>query len=89
MERVRKHIVIRGDVQGVGFRYRMYYAARNNGVSGWVRNDYDGSVEAELEGEESAIDRTVADVNAGRFVTITDMEIKRIPVHNDHSFEIR
>lgn len=88
MDRIRKHIIFHGDVQGVGFRYRMYYAARSNGVSGWVRNLYDGSVEAELEGTESAIDMTVIQVEKGTFVTITDMEVHTVPVHNSYSFEI-
>ena len=53
MEKIRRHILFYGWVQGVGFRYRAYYAAMDNGVGGWVRNLPDGSVEAELEGEES------------------------------------
>ncbi|MBR6044450.1 MAG: acylphosphatase [Ruminococcus sp.] len=89
MERVRKHIIFRGSVQGVGFRYRLYYAARANGVSGWVRNEYDGSVEAELEGTEAAIDLAVEQTANGRFVSIDFMEVRRIPIHNDHSFEIK
>ncbi|MBR6872822.1 MAG: acylphosphatase [Ruminococcus sp.] len=89
MDRVRKHIVFRGNVQGVGFRYRMYYAARSNGVSGWVENMYDGSVEAELEGTELAIDMTVSQVANGRFVEISDMQVKSVPIHNDHDFTVR
>ena len=85
MERVRKHIIFRGSVQGVGFRYRLYYAARANGVS----NEYDGSVEAELEGTEAAIDLAVEQTANGRFVSIDFMEVRRIPIHNDHSFEIK
>ena len=88
MERVRKHFQFRGFVQGVGFRYRMYYAARANGVSGWVKNNYDGSVEAELEGTDAAIDQTVTQVSSGRFVEIEDMEIRSVPICNSHSFEI-
>ena len=88
-DRIRKHIVFHGSVQGVGFRYRMYYAARSNGVSGWVRNLYDGSVEAELEGTESAIDMTVMQVEKGTFVSIDNMEVRSLPIHNDHDFEIK
>ncbi len=86
---VRKHIVFYGSVQGVGFRYRMYYAARANGVSGWVRNCYDGSVEAELEGTESSIDMTIMQVERGTFVSISNMEVRTVPLHNDHDFKIR
>ena len=88
MDRIRKHIIFHGFVQGVGFRYRMYYAARSNGVSGWVRNLYDGTVEAELEGTESAVDMTIMQTENSRFITVESMEIRRIPIHNDHDFEI-
>jgi len=88
MERIRRHFIFYGYVQGVGFRYRMYYAARANGVSGWVKNLYDGSVEAELEGTESAIDLTLSEVSNGRFVSIEGIESRSVPVCNSHSFEI-
>ncbi|MBR4554687.1 MAG: acylphosphatase [Ruminococcus sp.] len=89
MEKIRKHIVFHGSVQGVGFRYRMYYAAQHNGVSGWVQNLYDGSVEAELEGSERSIDDTVMQTAGGRFVSIDSMEVRTVPVCNDHSFRIK
>lgn len=44
---VRKHIVVTGLVQGVGFRYFTVTQARRLGVQGWVRNCRDGSVELE------------------------------------------
>ncbi|MBR4622576.1 MAG: acylphosphatase [Ruminococcus sp.] len=88
-ERIRRHIVFYGSVQGVGFRYRAYYAARNNGVSGWVRNRFDGAVEAELEGEERSIDRMIMDIERGTFVRIENMECKSVPVRNEYSFEIK
>lgn len=53
MENVR--IEITGQVQGVGFRYAMRAEARRHGVSGWVRNRRDGSVEALLQGEADAV----------------------------------
>ena len=47
---VRKHIVVNGLVQGVGFRYFTVTQARRLGVRGWVRNCRDGSVELEAQG---------------------------------------
>lgn len=89
MEKIRKHIVFEGWVQGVGFRYRAYYAARENGVTGWVRNLPDGTVEAEVEGEESAIDRMIMEIENGRYVRIERMRVKSIPLENDRSFTIK
>lgn len=56
-ENVRAHVIIRGRVQGVGFRYDTQWAAQGIGVHGWVRNRSDGSVEAVIEGEKERVDR--------------------------------
>ena len=53
-------IVVRGRVQGVGFRYVMVDVAEREGVAGWVRNRRDGTVEAFVQGEPAAVDRIVA-----------------------------
>ena len=50
-----QHIVFNGWVQGVGFRYRARHAANLYGVTGWVRNDPDGSVTMEIQGTEEQI----------------------------------
>ena len=52
---VRKHIVVNGLVQGVGFRYFTVTQARRLGVRGWVRNCRDGSVELEAQGSSEAL----------------------------------
>ena len=49
-EVVRRHYHFTGIVQGVGFRVEMWRRAMNMHLSGWVRNNFDGSVDAELEG---------------------------------------
>lgn len=58
MRRVR--VRVQGMVQGVGYRYTMRLIAREAGVTGWVRNRYDGSVEAEVEGSDAQVDAVLA-----------------------------
>jgi acylphosphatase len=53
---IRRHVVVRGVVQGVGFRYYASRVARAHGLAGWIRNLPDGTVEAEFEGEPSAVE---------------------------------
>ncbi len=55
----RAHVIIRGAVQGVGFRYEMRARARSLGLGGWVRNRSDASVEAAFEGEDERVDSMV------------------------------
>jgi acylphosphatase len=52
---VTKLLRISGRVQGVGFRYALRREAIAQGLSGWVRNRRDGTVEAMLQGEEAAV----------------------------------
>ena len=52
-------MLVRGFVQGVGFRYAAAEAARARGVAGWVRNRADGTVEAAFEGEPDAVEGMV------------------------------
>ena len=58
-DKVRKHIFFYGRVQGVGFRYYSVNKARQLGLTGWVRNLYDGSVEMEVQGPERVIDELI------------------------------
>jgi acylphosphatase len=55
--RVARRFVISGRVQGVGFRYFTREVALREGVTGWVRNLADGTVEARVEGEREAVTR--------------------------------
>ena len=56
---MKKHIVITGKVQGVGFRYWLYKAAVRNNISGWVKNKISGEVEALLIGDNIEIDNLI------------------------------
>ena len=55
MGQKRIHVVCRGRVQGVYFRASARREARQNGLSGWVKNRNDGAVEMIVEGEEDAV----------------------------------
>jgi acylphosphatase len=59
VELKRRHVVVYGFVQGVGFRFMLERAALSRGVSGWVRNRPDGTVEAVFEGELEDVDALV------------------------------
>ena len=57
---VTRQIRVRGRVQGVGYRDSLRVEARKQGVSGWVRNRLDGSVEAILQGAPQAVEAVLA-----------------------------
>ncbi len=87
---IRKHIVFYGWVQGVGFRYRARHAADLYGCTGWVRNEYDGSVSMEIQGEEENIDKVILAIEAGRYVQIENMDNRTIPVaEGEYGFRTR
>ncbi len=58
-ELVRANVVISGKVQGVFFRMETLEEARKTGVSGWVKNKQDGTVEAVFEGEKALVDSVI------------------------------
>lgn len=80
MANKRVRVVIRGYVQGVGFRASCARRAHTLGVAGWVRNDWDGSVEALFEGEAAAVDALVAWCHDGPpMAQVTAVEISTPP----------
>ena len=56
---MKKHIIITGKVQGVGFRYWLHKAAMQRNVTGWVRNKISGEVEALLIGKDEEINSLI------------------------------
>ncbi|WP_100010842.1 acylphosphatase [Lentibacillus sediminis] len=52
---MHKHLIVSGRVQGVGFRFTAQQKAAEFGLTGWVRNNSDGTVEMEIEGGEQSI----------------------------------
>lgn len=83
---IRCHITFTGYVQGVGFRYRARHAAILYGCTGWVRNEWDGSVTMEIQGDPKDIDRVIQAIRAGRYVEIDRMDSREIPLEDERSF---
>jgi acylphosphatase len=85
---------ITGMVQGVGYRYALQREAARLGVSGWVRNRSDGSVEAVVQGAQQAVDALAAWARRGPPAARVSDVITATPVaaeqaHRYEGFEIR
>ena len=89
MSEVRKHIVFYGRVQGVGFRYTAKYLTRSLGLTGWVRNDPDGTVTMEVQGREALINKLLVGLNGGHFISIEWMYTKEIPLEEELEFVVK
>jgi acylphosphatase len=79
-----------GMVQGVGFRYTALHAANRFRLTGYVRNEYDGSVTCEVQGRDEDIEQFIATFYRGRFINID--RIDRTPMEVDEyerSFDVR
>ena len=63
--KTRAHLLIRGHVQGVGFRWFITDIASSLGLAGWARNLADGNVEVVFEGEREAIEAAISHCNDG------------------------
>ena len=87
----RIHLRISGYVQGVGFRWFVMRAARDAGLSGWVRNNPDGSVELEAVGSSDGVALLKERVTTGPRASRVD-QVVELPVSADqlpNPFDIR
>jgi acylphosphatase len=81
---------VHGGVQGVFFRDSTRQRARQRGVSGWVRNNPDGTVEAVFEGEPEAVERLVAYCREGpRGADVASVDVSEEEPEGLTSFDVR
>ncbi len=86
---ITRHLLIRGRVQGVGFRNYLEYKAQQLGICGWVRNRSDGSVEAMVHGTEVAVPAIIECAQRGpRASQVSGVTVSAGEETGDH-FEIR
>ncbi|MET0634733.1 MAG: acylphosphatase [Chitinophagaceae bacterium] len=80
-------IVIRGKVQGVFYRKTAKDKARELGLTGWVRNEDDGSVRIEVSGEEKNLEQLVKWCAEGPpRAVVTEVQVTDLPYHNFAQF---
>ncbi|MBR6232465.1 MAG: acylphosphatase [Erysipelotrichaceae bacterium] len=86
-QKVRRHFRFYGTVQGVGFRFQAMMAAESLGLTGWVKNENDGSVTMEIQGSEEEIQSAIDLIANSRFIRIERTESELIPlVEHESSF---
>jgi len=74
---VRVHVIISGDVQGIGYRFHTRIKARNLGLKGFVRNLESGDVEAVFEGEENKVKEMIEWCKKGpTFAKVDDVKVE-------------
>lgn len=85
---IRRHNRFTGIVQGVGFRVEVWKRAVDLGLSGWVKNNYDGSVECELQGMQEKMDHLVASMKQIPRIHIENITVHQIPLKQETGFEM-
>ena len=87
----RVRVVVRGVVQGVGFRFFAMQLARDYGLAGWVRNREDGSVEVEAEGDDVIVRAFIKDLGIGpHSADVAAVEVETLPPAREHTgFHVR
>lgn len=87
----RLHAIVHGRVQGVSFRYYTQRRARELGLTGYVRNVWDGTVEVVAEGPRMELEELLAFLRAGpRAAFVTQVDIRwPTPASDFDRFEVR
>lgn len=84
------HLRFTGRVQGVGFRWRTLQIAQELSLTGWVENQWDGSVEMEVQGMEDTIYRLINQLYKSAYINIDNFDIKMIdPLPRESRFSVR
>lgn len=87
---VRRRVIVTGLVQGVGFRWWTRHEAQARGLAGYVRNRSDGTVEAELEGEETSVAGMIEWLRHGpEYAEVAGVEVTELDPTGRPGFSLR
>ncbi len=87
--KIRRAFAFYGEVQGVGFRYTARHLAERFSLTGWVRNEYDGSVSMEWQGTPVDISSALHALENGHFIRIDRIESRNVPlVEGERRFRV-
>ncbi len=89
MPEIRKRMVFHGRVQGVGFRYISRHLAQSLGLTGWVKNEWDGTVLMEVQGREQLIYKLMKGLNRNTFIEVEWVDSEDIPLELESDFIIK
>lgn len=83
---IRRAYNFTGRVQRVGFRDRALHGAASLGLTGWVRNEADGSVSMEVQGLEVSINKLLVYINQNKYIEIDRIRSKDIPLVSEEKY---
>lgn len=86
---IRYQIIFTGKVQGVGFRFFVCHLASESNCTGWVQNQWDGSVLCELQGNTHHVERILEMIQQGNnHIQVAAVQKQSIPVQEESKFQI-
>jgi acylphosphatase len=85
MGQTARHIIFRGRVQGVGFRFTAHNIANRYQLAGWVRNLADGTVEMIAQGDADDVSDCIRDISEFFSGYVNDAKVDEIPVDPQHT----
>ena len=86
---IRRHMIYHGKVQGVGFRYTAKRLADALRLTGWVKNEYNGTVSLEVQGEQDAIYRLMKGINQDIYIDIDWIDSEDLPLKEESCFRVK
>ena len=89
MDIIRKQYTFTGRVQGVGIRYSAQYLAQGLGLTGWVKNEWDGTVVMEAQGTEEQLNQLIQMLKRRSFIRIEYVAELIIPIQKESGFHVR
>jgi acylphosphatase len=85
----RRHVLVKGRVQGIGYRWFVQSTAEELELGGWVRNLPDGDVELEAEGDPAKLKLFLEKLRTGhRWARVEELKVDDRPEKGDSRFEI-